>query len=98
MIPSFDDSPPSLVHGSAALQGGYILLPKQDHHAVYVTEHENQAIATYLQEPTIRQKVCRWGRLQLPNGQVARSVYVEQERPGGDICMARNIKVKILFS
>ncbi|KAF8122029.1 hypothetical protein EV363DRAFT_1183676, partial [Boletus edulis] len=36
-----------------------------------------------------------WGRLRLPNGQVARSAFVELQRLQEEVRMARNIKVTL---
>jgi len=39
--------------------------------------------------PNIR----RWGQLWLPNGQIARSEYVESQKPLEELCMAQNVIV-----
>ena len=41
--------------------------------------------------------VCKWGRIQLPNGQVARSIFCERKQTSPNIRITRNIKVFILF-
>ena len=37
--------------------------------------------------------VCKWARVRLPNGQVARSSWKEKLKPLTKVRMARNIKV-----
>ncbi|KAI6001213.1 hypothetical protein EDD15DRAFT_2159002 [Pisolithus albus] len=51
-----------------------------------------RVIAEYLGLPPIS-KVRRWARLQLPNGQIARSEFQELQRAPEDTRMARNVKV-----
>ncbi|KAN0087914.1 hypothetical protein V8E55_006535 [Tylopilus felleus] len=80
MIPFLDNSTSSNPHGSTDLQNGYVLLPKCDAYAVPVAENEAQVVARYLPQST-NWKVRRWGQLHLPNGQIARSTFVESGRP-----------------
>jgi len=93
MIPHFD--PPDNVspRASADLGNGYVLLAKRDKHLTTVHGDDARVIADYLGLPCTP-KICRWARLRLPNGQIARSEYQELQRAPEDICMARNVKVR----
>ena len=93
MIPSLDDSLSTPTCGSVDLGNSYILLPKHDTYAISVPELECPVIVTYLQQPGT-QKVRRWGRLHLPNGQIARSLYAELDKVAEQVQMAWNIKVR----
>ncbi|KAN0097076.1 hypothetical protein V8E55_001522 [Tylopilus felleus] len=98
MIPSLhgSDSPESLPCSSTDIGNGYVLLPKRDTYAIHVAEEEMQVVARSLVVAgyLCQQKVRRWGRLRLPNGQVARSAYVESQRVQEEVQMAQNIKVR----
>lgn len=43
-------------------------------------------------------KVRRWGRLRLPNGQVARSLWSESKRAADKVRVTRNVKVRLILS
>src|ERR1700688_1243401 len=59
--------------------------------------------AYFMAQPAFRRtpsqspsSVIRWGRLRLPTGQIARSLWVES-KPLENLCMARNVKVSNKF-
>ncbi|KAG6913570.1 hypothetical protein DXG01_005857 [Tephrocybe rancida] len=93
IVPDFLD-PPSLPQGSIPLGSGYVLLHRRQRGASKYTPTETVALVEYIRRvspgavPHLH--VRRWGRLQLPNGQVARSTWVEETRSSYQ--MASNVK------
>lgn len=81
---------------SVDLGTGYIVLrPRQK-----VAENFSQAELDVIQTVCDKTKRQKWGRLQLPNGQIARSLYSENKRIVSENIgkrVSRNVKVKILF-
>ena len=82
----FPDPTPSTLSGNAhTFDGydGYVLLPRREVHPTPLGEDELEALTSYwrLQGWPMRDSwqnaVCRWAKLQLPNGQKARSVWFE---------------------
>ncbi|KAG1851567.1 hypothetical protein C8R48DRAFT_612469 [Suillus tomentosus] len=90
MLPQFDHAENLHPRGSRDLGNGYILLTKSDKKPVVVNGLQSAAIADFLGRPS--PKFCRWARLHLPNGQIARSAWTETQKSPEDVCMARNIK------
>ena len=91
--------PAGLPQGAIDLSDGYVLLRKRDTTARPLLPTENLTLNAYLeaQHGTRSQfSVIRWGRLRLPTGQIARSLWVES-KPLERLRMARNIKVSINF-
>ncbi|KIL56752.1 hypothetical protein M378DRAFT_88875, partial [Amanita muscaria Koide BX008] len=82
--------------GSVDIGDGYILLRARDRYSREVSEAEANAIQDFLfrsgdlSEATGTQKVQKWARLQLPNGQAARSVWKEDRMKR--VRFSRNIK------
>jgi hypothetical protein len=71
---------------------GYVLLRARDKRPRYAaTAVERTLISEFLGHNA--PKIYRWARLRLPNGQVARSAWKEQQRPLEKLRMARNVKV-----
>lgn len=63
----------------------------------YFTEHCPEDIAVtedWLNQP----KVAKWARLWLPNGQIARSHWIEASRPLSQLRISRNVKVISCFA
>jgi hypothetical protein len=64
-------------------EGGYIFLPRCEEFPSPMSEDELAAFKMYwdaqrwLNADTWPNAVCRWAKLQLPNGQKARSVWYE---------------------
>ena len=80
----FPDPTPSTLSGNAHTfdgYNGYVLLPCREVHPTPLGEDELEALTSYwrLQGWPMRDSwqnaVCRWAKLQLPNGQKARSVW-----------------------
>lgn len=99
-IPDLEPLENPLPRGCEDLGGNFILLRAMDRTIRKVThQHELRAIKNYLQmEGVIIQNdwvpfVCRWARVRLPNGQVARSAWKECEKPLEKLRMSRNLKV-----
>ncbi|KAH7905683.1 hypothetical protein BJ138DRAFT_989908, partial [Hygrophoropsis aurantiaca] len=68
---------------------GYVLLARRDRTDRPLRECEFNAFASYLGLLTpdihvdrVPRKVHRWARLRLPNGQIARSLWKEQDMRG----------------
>ncbi|KAJ7741150.1 hypothetical protein DFH07DRAFT_751153 [Mycena maculata] len=100
MLPSLDSSRKGPPQGALDLQNGYILSPARDEFVQTVEGAYGKAISQYLEEeegqtanegwkPAVR----RWARLELPNGQVLRSLWKESKMD--ELRIARNIKVQI---
>ncbi|KIK31516.1 hypothetical protein CY34DRAFT_19845, partial [Suillus luteus UH-Slu-Lm8-n1] len=73
----------------------YILLRKSDKRPITIPpgSAEAAAISAYLGRPAPRFR--RWARLQLPNGQIVRSVWRETLKPLDKTRVSRNVKVQI---
>lgn len=69
---------------------GHILLRPREETAKEFSDKEHDAIRAVC-DVDKRQK---WGRLQLPNGQVARSLYSENQRLSENKRNTRNVKVR----
>jgi hypothetical protein len=102
MIPDLETSPPVVPRGGQDLGDGYLLLRAKDRVLTAMRDCEIQAFASYLKDTHAMQVgenwspgVCKWARLRLPNGQVARSSWKEKLKPLTKVRMARNIKVRL---
>ena len=69
---------------------GYVLLRPRDRGLVRISGAGGDKISNVLGRSEIR----RWGRLQLPNGQVARSLYKEDRSTQENQRVSRNVKVR----
>jgi hypothetical protein len=108
IIPSLDTSDTKcLPHFAKDLGSGYALLKCQDRTSCTTTVHEGWAIQDYIERacsdsPILQQfshdgtiRVCWWARLQLLNGQIARSLWKETHF---NARRSHNVKVWVLFS
>jgi hypothetical protein len=94
ICPELDsDLRPQTPRYARVLTDGYVLLRPREATALGFSDMELEAIREVCDEPK-RQK---WGRLQLPNGQVARSLYAENRRNAENKRNTRNIKVCSLY-
>ncbi|KAJ7574951.1 hypothetical protein C8J56DRAFT_1064098 [Mycena floridula] len=101
MVP--DIKPPETSPAYAEdLGGGFILLPKQDTVPRVMEPCEATALNTYLTRTYgangHREEVHlvrKWGRLKLPTGQIARSLWCEKGRRLSRLRISRNVKVHI---
>ena len=90
-------------YGSLNLGEGYILLRPKDAEPYQLSGDEKDAISTFYTTPpnpehAQRRTVYRWGRLQIPTGQVARSRWKEVDRSSKLARTDRNVKVRDLIS
>ncbi|KAJ3473032.1 hypothetical protein NLI96_g13163 [Meripilus lineatus] len=93
-----------LPQGAVSLGGGYVLLCAADEHEVLIAGPHGDALSLFwglhLPPDSDRPlpKIRRWARLRLPNGQVARSLWKEGQRPLEGLRIARNVKASIEFT
>lgn len=73
---------------------GYLFLIPRQKRPTMLQGFEKQAIEAEFQISVLR----KWGRLRLPNRQVARSLFLEGRRMSPNTRITRNLKVSILFS
>ncbi|KAG6839509.1 hypothetical protein C0991_001958 [Blastosporella zonata] len=102
LIPSLDNdrnNNGSIPRGAIDLDDGFVLLRAMDSCARAITPAEADALQNALDIAEINAfdewPPCfvRWARLRLPNGQVARSLWKEGQKPLGKVRMARNVKL-----
>ena len=84
--------------GSLDMGQGYILLGPKDTKPYSLSPNEQETVSNFfanLPNPDYiqRRSVYRWGRLQLPTGQVARSRWKEVDRSSKAARTDRNVKV-----
>ncbi|KAF8803010.1 hypothetical protein BYT27DRAFT_7226199 [Phlegmacium glaucopus] len=82
MIPELEEEKPKIPRGAQDIGEGYVLLRARDKYLANILPEVDDYLA-----------VRRWARLQLPNGQVARSLWKESLKPLTKIRMARNVKI-----
>jgi hypothetical protein len=96
------DSQRGELQGSLNLGQGYVLLTPKDTGPYLLSPAERTALAAFrsdLPNPEhVRQSVYRWGRLQIPVEQVARSRWKEVDRSSEVARTDRNIKVHDVIS
>jgi hypothetical protein len=80
-----------LPKSAVKLGNGYIMLRPRDRYPVQVPEPAADILSRALDLSKIR----RWGRVRLPNGQVARSLWSEKRRTSQKVRVSRNVKVWI---
>jgi hypothetical protein len=88
-----DDLMQHLPQFSHELGDGFILLRPREKTAQGFSEAEANAIGRVCE----KEKRQKWGRLQLPNGQIARSLYSENRRMAENTRNSRNVKVFLLL-
>ena len=90
LCPELDKtSAPFLPRLSHDLGQGSVLLQPRDRYMKNLQGAQQLAVQDAVGNSSLR----KWGRLRLPNGQVARSVYSESRRGGPNTRNTRNIKV-----
>lgn len=105
IVPALDKSRQNvgcLPRGSIDLGKGFVLLRKRERRTYTLAEDEFSALKAYMQsagaetpENWSSTDVVRWARLRLPNGQVARSAWIENPKGEVNIWMSRNVKVSL---
>ncbi|KAJ6529004.1 hypothetical protein B0H19DRAFT_889358, partial [Mycena capillaripes] len=97
MIPDLDPEEKKLPQRSVELGGGYVLLHARDDYRHHLYGEDGRVIRKYIEDRngpmTGSLYVVRWARLRLPNGQIARSVWREAQRPLNKLRIARNVKI-----
>ena len=78
-----------LPKSSMDLGNGYIMLQPRDKYPAQIPE----PAADILSRAANLSKIRRWGRVCLPNGQVARSLWSKKRQTGQKIQVSRNVKV-----
>lgn len=103
MVPELNP-PQNPPRGSQDIGGGYRLLKAMDSQQRPVSDSESNAVIRYYGDNSEavpiewRPLVRRWARLQLPNGQIARSAWKECLKPLKKGRMARMVKVYYFIS
>jgi hypothetical protein len=75
VLPELDEPPKGLPTGSVNLGDGYALLWKRDRYFCLPDPEHAEVFACFLGEGQVLQRIKKWARLLLPNGQVARSAW-----------------------
>ncbi|KAF8809746.1 hypothetical protein BYT27DRAFT_7254467 [Phlegmacium glaucopus] len=95
MIPELEEEKPKIPRGAQDIEEGYVLLRARDRTWYKFKEYELAAVRKANISYTAGDylAVYRWARLQLPNGQVARSLWKESLKPLTKIRISRNVKI-----
>ncbi|EIW85987.1 hypothetical protein CONPUDRAFT_43905 [Coniophora puteana RWD-64-598 SS2] len=95
---TFDPEHPDLPRGCDDLGDGYLLLRRRDRYSRVVSPAEEVVLTDALLSLGYRfedaPRVQRWARLQLPHGQVARSLWQEDSMTRGVRC-SRNVSFQL---
>ncbi|TFK60769.1 hypothetical protein BDN72DRAFT_778983 [Pluteus cervinus] len=94
LVPGLEP-PPVLPRGSVSFSQGAILLRPSEETEYEMPDNEVLAYQEYLEykeQPPEEGPIsfCRWGRFQLPNGEIIRSAWKERERRNQDGRTSRN--------
>uniref|UniRef100_D8PU20 Uncharacterized protein n=2 Tax=Schizophyllum commune (strain H4-8 / FGSC 9210) TaxID=578458 RepID=D8PU20_SCHCM len=101
MLPDLEPSSDPLPKSACDVGRGYALLAATDNCERPVTAAEAMALKNYLESkgesvPTSwHPRVVRWARAALPNGQIARSRWKEEEKSEDDLRRARCVKLEV---
>lgn len=100
LIPDLDGPEFKIPRGAEVVGDGYVLLPASETVGSPGTPREMAALHAYIKtlNNTLLNSynfssVRRWARLRLPNGQIARSRWLEDNMQRESIRAARNVKV-----
>ncbi|KIJ57914.1 hypothetical protein HYDPIDRAFT_184253 [Hydnomerulius pinastri MD-312] len=98
-IPTLDDTKKGLPYGAISLGDGFVLLRKRDRNFVNPPDGTAQVISNFIGERCPQPlRIKRWARVQLPNGQIARSAWREKLKQLDKLRIARMIKVNWRFA
>jgi hypothetical protein len=89
MCPELDDTDTTLPKYSHDNEDGYILLTPRQQRPGKLFGEEKAAVEGDFGVSVLR----KWGRIHLPNGQIARSMFAEKKRKSSHIRITRNVKV-----
>ena len=103
MIPELDENEEMSPTGSIVLGDGYMLMRPKDKYFYICTALEAEVISNYLAtgmggigENNAENhvvKLFRWGKLELPTGQLARTAWKEDPKPIVQLRRSRCVKV-----
>ena len=95
MMPDLEVEKPKIPRGAQDIGKGYVLLRAKDKRWYNFSEYELAALRRANTSYVVGNylAIYRWARLQLPNGQVSRSLWKESLKPLTKTRMARNVKV-----
>jgi len=93
---SFDSFQNPTPHGSEDIGNGYVLLCRHDRCPIQGSNDEQRATTTHLERPVPR--FYQWAHLQLPNGQIARSLWCKGQKSSDKVCISQNVKVGLIYS
>ncbi|KAF8154953.1 hypothetical protein B0H34DRAFT_660517 [Crassisporium funariophilum] len=91
VCPELDDDVPRLPRYARDLGAGYVLLRPREKMASQFSEVESEVI----KQVCDKERRQKWGRLQLPNGQTARSLFSETRRVEERTRISRNVKITL---
>ena len=91
--PSFDQDIPNPPKYSHDCGQGQVLLRPRDRNIVHLVGNQLDVIKTSMGVSKLRW----WGRLQLQNGQIARSLFSEKRWNAANTRVSRNVKVNFLL-
>lgn len=100
MIPDLEPEADKLPRASIDIGDGFVLLRPKDTAARPMADPEGEAFSHFLEaagaalRPGGDYDVTKWGRLRLPNSQIARSAWKETRKAINQIRMSRNVKVR----
>jgi len=89
ICPELMDDEPQPPKGSEDVGNGYIFLRPRDRYSIQLEGLEKDILS----EKFGITRVQRWGRMQLPNGQVARSLFSENRWVSINQLVSCNVKV-----
>ena len=92
MCPELDDTDISLPKYSQDNGDGYIFLTPRQQRPGNLLGIEKAVVEEELGVSVLR----KWGRVRLPNGQIARSMFSETRRMSPHIRITRNVKVSLI--
>ncbi|TFK65049.1 hypothetical protein BDN72DRAFT_773869 [Pluteus cervinus] len=97
--PTLSPPPPSLPRGSVSLGGEYLLLTPREDTYHRLTPPEIEALTNFYTDLGYPMPstflIQRWARLQLPNGQITRSLWKEKSTARATVRISRNVKYLI---
>ncbi|KIJ95896.1 hypothetical protein K443DRAFT_134296 [Laccaria amethystina LaAM-08-1] len=91
VCPELDDDVPQLPRYAQDLGAGYVLLCPREKMASKFSEVELEVT----KQVCNKERRQKWGRLQLPNGQTARSLFSETRRIEESTRILRNVKITL---
>lgn len=103
IIPELEPDNNHLPRGSRDVGDRFVFLRAREKYPQKIEGAGKAVIRSYVETtaddgaPRWCDKVRRWARVRLPNGQVARSAWKEELKPKENVRMARMVKVRLTF-